>query len=765
MRAPKLKSPLLPQRQTSESFSDRRRLRGLTTRVRWLMGFTIGLAWVFYSWRNWNSVQSNLDSFYSSVASPKSICAAVHGDAISHAGHIGLKGDSEAEPKLTIGGGPGTSGMSNPLSAQGPCLVTENGTVPNPNRWTENFNLISLDHPVGVGYSYGTLVNNSRTAAVDVYDFLQKFFRLFPHLSQNQFILSGGSYGGMYIPHIATVIHEQNLAIAKGKGLPSAVPINLESMMMRCYNVPDMYNASTCTELFEVLPTCLDSIRFAQEGPWLPERHVAAQKTCNRLEGGDRHGTVAEDVRWKCYSTEPLGCLPPSFEWLPTFINRAEIKYALGIPDHLNFTVLSDAVTEEFEKYGDMIQPAYLLYTPLLTAGIRLLHYVGAQDANCAWPGVFSFLKLLPSPFQDEFLRTPDVSWPTAEDATVRVVGEGAGNITYILVAQGGHFVMELIDRQSRSVVILRPSVDVFQTVKDPVVNRIPRVSEGPLLRAAYLLQTPLRLPSTPHPIEAPPRMKCVVASSTCSSSWPILITTILDTGVVLLLSAPSIGMYLMLFIFAVYTLARRKTAAKKLMLGYTWVMGICGTAQLLLCLVQTVLVVSFAEVLVQRDSASSKIISTPELLPANFAAVSSSLTTTQGVIFTLNNLVTDSLLVSPLPPRELPLTELQLYRCFVIWGSRWLPVVLPGILVTCTFRCVNAIIAVPSVALLRLPYIFAALTSFVLVALIVHGIAFSVLRAIASHLINIAPTLIIVRVGLGHNIQDTIESPRSAPT
>ncbi|KAJ7160172.1 alpha/beta-hydrolase [Mycena filopes] len=475
MLDPTLKSPLLPQRHTSESFSTRRRpSRGLPTRVRWFVGYAIGLAWVFYSWRNWKTVQSNLDSFYSSVTSPEDICA---GSTVSHAGHIGLKGDSEDEPKrlffwyfeaehdaanapiiLTIGGGPGTSGMLNPMSAQGPCLAVENGTVPNPNRWTENFNLIALDHPVGVGFSYGTLVNNSRTAAVDVYDFLQKFFRLFPHLSQNQFILSGGSYGGVYVPHIATVIHEQNLELAKGKGAPGTIPINLESMMvsnpvsdatshfawllqMRCYNVPDMYNASTCAELFEVLPTCLDSIRFAQEGPWVPERHAAAEQICNRLQDGDRHGTVTEDVRRKCYSKEPLGCLPPSFEWTTSFFSRPETKRALGVPDHVNFTALSDAVSDEFQKYGDIIQPAYLLYTPLLTAGIRLLHYVGAQDANCAWPGVLSFLKLLPSPFQAEFLRAPDVPWPTAEDATIRVIGDGAGNMTYILVAQGGHFV------------------------------------------------------------------------------------------------------------------------------------------------------------------------------------------------------------------------------------------------------------------------------------------------------------------------------------
>lgn len=36
----------------------------------------------------------------------------------------------------------------------------------------------------------------------------------------------------MYIPHIATVIHNENLALASGKGKPGAVHINLESMMV-----------------------------------------------------------------------------------------------------------------------------------------------------------------------------------------------------------------------------------------------------------------------------------------------------------------------------------------------------------------------------------------------------------------------------------------------------------------------------------------------------------------------------------------------------
>ena len=38
--------------------------------------------------------------------------------------------------------------------------------------------------PIGVGLSYGKMVNNSVDAAHDVYDFLQKFYKLYPQLAK-----------------------------------------------------------------------------------------------------------------------------------------------------------------------------------------------------------------------------------------------------------------------------------------------------------------------------------------------------------------------------------------------------------------------------------------------------------------------------------------------------------------------------------------------------------------------------------------------------
>jgi hypothetical protein len=61
-----------------------------------------------------------------------------------------------------------------------------------------------------------------------------------------------------------------------------------------------MYNATTCTEMYALLPACLDSIRLAYEAPnWSVQRHVAANELCTPLERGDTHGTVLEDIRKK----------------------------------------------------------------------------------------------------------------------------------------------------------------------------------------------------------------------------------------------------------------------------------------------------------------------------------------------------------------------------------------------------------------------------------------------------------------------------------
>jgi len=64
------------------------------------------------------------------------------------------------------------------------CVILANGSlVSNPHAWTEKYKLLALDHPLGAGFSYGEPPNSTQTAAVDVYDFLQKIYVSYSHLA------------------------------------------------------------------------------------------------------------------------------------------------------------------------------------------------------------------------------------------------------------------------------------------------------------------------------------------------------------------------------------------------------------------------------------------------------------------------------------------------------------------------------------------------------------------------------------------------------
>ena len=91
------------------------------------------------------------------------------------------------------------------LQELGPCLINEhgNGTAYNEYGWSKETNLLFVDQPAGVGFSYvddeggypGPVPGNSFTSAADMHLFLQIFVsQAFPHLQDVPFYISGESY-------------------------------------------------------------------------------------------------------------------------------------------------------------------------------------------------------------------------------------------------------------------------------------------------------------------------------------------------------------------------------------------------------------------------------------------------------------------------------------------------------------------------------------------------------------------------------------------
>ncbi|XP_037557119.1 lysosomal protective protein-like [Dermacentor silvarum] len=123
-----------------------------------------------------------------------------------HYWFIGSERSPETDPViLWMNGGPGCSSLLGLMSEQGPFRVVKRGhkLIINPYRWNQIANIIFLESPAGVGYSYdlsGQYSTNDDQTADDNYLALQDFFTKFPSLKTNDFYIAGESYGGIYVP-------------------------------------------------------------------------------------------------------------------------------------------------------------------------------------------------------------------------------------------------------------------------------------------------------------------------------------------------------------------------------------------------------------------------------------------------------------------------------------------------------------------------------------------------------------------------------------
>ncbi|KAL5836774.1 hypothetical protein ACOSQ3_013943 [Xanthoceras sorbifolium] len=80
----------------------------------------------------------------------------------------------------------------------------------NPYSWSKVSNIIYLDSPAGVGFSYcknKTYVTDDIQTATDTHKFLLQWLKQYEEFSSNPFYISGESYAGIYIPTLAAQVH------------------------------------------------------------------------------------------------------------------------------------------------------------------------------------------------------------------------------------------------------------------------------------------------------------------------------------------------------------------------------------------------------------------------------------------------------------------------------------------------------------------------------------------------------------------------------
>jgi serine carboxypeptidase-like clade 2 len=136
---------------------------------------------------------------------------------------------------LWLNGGPGCSSIGYGAASElGPLRVARQGAALEFNQygWNKEANLLFLESPVGVGFSYtntsSDLSNlNDDFVAEDAYSFLVNWFKRFPQYKDNEFYISGESYAGHYVPQLADLVYERN------KDKRASTYINLKGFIVR----------------------------------------------------------------------------------------------------------------------------------------------------------------------------------------------------------------------------------------------------------------------------------------------------------------------------------------------------------------------------------------------------------------------------------------------------------------------------------------------------------------------------------------------------
>ncbi|KAM3921342.1 lysosomal protective protein-like isoform 2-T2 [Leptodactylus fuscus] len=141
--------------------------------------------------------------------------------------------ECESDPRscplvLWLNGGPGCSSLAGLLTEHGPFLVLPDGSTLKTNQysWNKIANVLYLESPAGVGFSYSDdkqyKTGDAETAKAN-YMALKDFFRLFPEFTKNDLYITGESYAGFYIPALAVEVSKDSGINLKGLAIGNGI--------------------------------------------------------------------------------------------------------------------------------------------------------------------------------------------------------------------------------------------------------------------------------------------------------------------------------------------------------------------------------------------------------------------------------------------------------------------------------------------------------------------------------------------------------------
>jgi len=360
---------------------------------------------------------------------------------------------------LWLNGGPGCSSLIGFLSENGPFrpYTSGQGVYVNPHSWNRIANMLYLEAPAGVGFSYSKVQSDYTTddnkTAQDNLQALVQWFKKYPQYKARDFYISGESYAGHYIPTLTQAVltwnqspnnYQINLkGILVGNGLTDN-NIDLNSpidtfayhglISLSLYNQLQSVcqgnyidnNSDQCNQLVQEANTMIGAID--PYDIYAPVCEESGPHTSRKLHLFERVGRVGAHAFDPCIDLH-----------LTEYLNLASVRSAIHADAAAgHWDECSGKINYNFSMSGapSMI-PLYENF--IQNAKLRILIYSGDVDAVVPFLGTVRWIETLSLPVKSDFVQwlLPNKQvggyW---KDYTVT-----SGSFTYLSIRDAGHMV------------------------------------------------------------------------------------------------------------------------------------------------------------------------------------------------------------------------------------------------------------------------------------------------------------------------------------
>ncbi|KAL5065583.1 hypothetical protein RYX36_027320 [Vicia faba] len=360
---------------------------------------------------------------------------------------------------LWLNGGPGCSSIGYGAVVEiGPLLVDKNGErlLFNPYSWNQEANLLFVESPVGVGFSYTNTSSDltileDHFVAEDTYNFLVNWLQKFPQYNSRDFFIAGESYAGHYIPQLAELIFDRN----KDRNRYSF--INLKGFIVRNPETENYYDskgllqfawshAVISDEQYEKAKQVCDF----KQSIWSNECNQAMNELYNDYSEIDIYNVYAPACRLNTTSSVTsndyrfkkmriFGGYDPCYSsYAEEYFNRVDVQSSL----HTNTKTENNSNTSWkvcnasiLRTYNFSVFSVLPIYTKLIKGGdLKIWIYSGDADGRIPVMGTRYCIEALELP-----LKSTWKPWYHNDQVGGRIV-EYEG-LTYVTIRGAGHLV------------------------------------------------------------------------------------------------------------------------------------------------------------------------------------------------------------------------------------------------------------------------------------------------------------------------------------